>query len=130
MKFNVSHLAESDFRPNGLRRHYEYRDLGIKQATGGRFGAQVIRVRDPHATSSEHHHDLDFQMIYVLKGWVIFNYEGVGDVKLEVGSCALQPPGIAHAEVAHSEDFEVLEITAPAEFATTSHADGATATQR
>jgi quercetin dioxygenase-like cupin family protein len=58
-------------------------------------------------------------MVYVLKGWVRFRYEGVGEVLLEAGSCVHQPPGIRHAEIAHSDDVEMLEITLPAEFETT-----------
>jgi len=116
----VSHLATSRFEGGGLRSHYEYRDLGIGAATGGRVGAHVIRVTDPHATSPPHTHALDFQMIYILRGWVVFDYDGVGEVRLEQGSCAYQPSGIRHAEIAHSGDLEILEITMPAEFETAS----------
>ncbi|MGH2582802.1 MAG: hypothetical protein ACRDFQ_07890 [Anaerolineales bacterium] len=34
------------------------------------------------------------------------------------GDCILQTPGIKHREIACSEDFEVLEIVSPADFAT------------
>jgi hypothetical protein len=30
----------------------------------------------------------------------------------------LQPPGIRHREVTHSDDLELIEVTSPAEFAT------------
>jgi len=118
-RFVVSHLATSRFESGGLRSHFAYRDLGIEAATGGRVGARVIRVANAEATSPSHAHSLDFQMIYILKGWVVFEYEGAGEVRLEEGSCAYQPPGIRHAEIAHSSDLELLEITMPAEFATT-----------
>jgi mannose-6-phosphate isomerase-like protein (cupin superfamily) len=49
---------------------------------------------------------------------VIFEYEGQGEQVLRAGSCVLQPPGIRHREVRHSEDLELLEITAPAQFET------------
>ena len=110
----------SPFEAGGLRSHYEYRDLGIKAATRGKVGAHVIRVAKPEATSPSHAHALDFQMVYVLRGWVVFEYDGVGEVRLEEGSCAYQPPGIRHAELAHSDDLEILEITMPAEFETAS----------
>jgi quercetin dioxygenase-like cupin family protein len=57
-------------------------------------------------------------MVYVTQGWVIFEYEGQGEQVLRAGSCVLQPPGIRHREVRHSEDLELLEITAPAQFET------------
>lgn len=119
MKFSVSHAKDEVFEGSGLRGFFEYRDLGIKDATDGRVGAHVIRaVPGGHATGEAHFHGLDFQMVYVLKGWVKFWYEGVGEVLLEPGSCAHQPPGIHHREIAHSDDLELIEITLPAEFDT------------
>jgi len=75
-------------------------------------------VPGAHAGGDKHTHTLDFQMVYVLKGWVRFWYEGVGEVLLEPGSCVHQPPGIVHQEIAHSDDLELIEITLPAEFPT------------
>lgn len=121
MRFSVNHLSDASFEA-GLRPQYEYRDLGVRESTGGKVGAHVIRMRDPHALSPEHTHALDFQMIYILKGWVTFWYDGVGEVRLEAGSCAHQPPGIRHTEIAHSDDLEILEITMPADFETSAAA--------
>ncbi|MEM8740525.1 MAG: cupin domain-containing protein [Pseudomonadota bacterium] len=102
-----------------MRPFFEYRQLGIAEATGGAYGAHVIRaVPGMESPGSWHTHDLDFQMVYVLQGWVVFEYEEAGEHLLRAGSCALQPPGIRHREVRHSDDLELLEITAPAEFAT------------
>ena len=115
---SISHLSPDAFDA-GLRAFFEYRSLGIEQATGGKMGAHVIRaVAGEHPQSSWHVHDLDFQMVYVLKGWVRFEYEGTGEVTLQSGSCVHQPPGIRHREIAHSDDLEMLEITSPAVFAT------------
>ena len=119
MKFSVSYAEENDFTHDGLRAFFEYRDLGIKQATGGRFHAHVIRARPGERSAGEwHRHDLHFQMVYVLRGWVRFEYEGEGEVLLQPGSCVHQPPGIRHREIGHSDDLEMLEITSPAEFGT------------
>lgn len=117
--FSASHARDAVFQDGGLRSCFEYRDLNISAATGGRVLAHVIRAKKgAHAGFGWHKHDLDFQMYYVLKGWVKFDYEGVGEVVAEVGSCVHQPPGIRHAEMAHSDDLELLEITLPAEFET------------
>jgi quercetin dioxygenase-like cupin family protein len=61
---------------------------------------------------------LEVQLVYVLKGWVEFDYEGVGKVRIEAGACVHQPPGLRHVEIAHSDDVEILEITLPADFKT------------
>lgn len=117
--FNISHADDSAFAGQGLRAFFEYRGLGIAEATQGKFGAHVIRaVPGRHSEGQWHIHDLDFQMVYVTRGWVIFDYEGQPEQILRAGSCVLQPPGIRHREVRHSNDMELLEITSPAEFAT------------
>jgi quercetin dioxygenase-like cupin family protein len=116
----VNHLGPDSFAPDGLRPFFEYRKLGIEALTGGKVGAHVIRAKPgTHADAPHHTHTLEFQFVYVLKGWAIFEYEGYGEHKLVEGSTVYQPPGIKHKEIAHSDDFEVLEITMPAEFATT-----------
>jgi hypothetical protein len=71
-RFVVSHHREEDFEA-GLRRYAKYRDLGIAQATNGMVRAHVIRFVPPcrpEEVSKRHYHDVDFQMVYVLKGWI------------------------------------------------------------
>lgn len=118
-KFSVSHADTGEFRDDGLRPFFQYRDLGIRDATNGAVVAHVIRAKpgmQPHP--ERHHHEVEFQMVYVLKGWVKFHYEGVGEVTLKAGSCVHQPPGIRHTELAHSDDLELIEIVMPADFET------------
>ena len=43
--FSVRHAGDDPFESEGLRAFFEYRDLGIKAATDGRFGAHVIRAK-------------------------------------------------------------------------------------
>lgn len=117
--FTIAHADDGKFVGQGLRAFFEYRDLGIAGATGGKFGAHVIRaVPGMESPGAWHSHDLDFQMVYVTKGWVVFEYEGQGEHVLREGSCVLQPPGIKHREVRHSDDMELIEITSPAAFDT------------
>ena len=116
--FVVSHLRDATFE-RGLRSFFEYRDLGIKGATGGAAVAHVIRAAAGSAFSGQPHlHETTFQLVYVLRGWIEFEYEGHGRVRLEAGSCVHQPPGIRHREIGHSDDVEMLEIVFPADFAT------------
>lgn len=116
--FSVSHAGQASFE-RGLRSFFEYRDLGIKQATGGRVVAHVIRAAAGAAFSSQpHRHATSFQLVYVLKGWIEFEYQGQGVVRLEAGSCVHQPPGIRHREVGHSADVEMLEVVMPGDFET------------
>ena len=108
----------------GLRPHFEYRDLGIERMTEGKVLAQVIRARQPcDGPGDEHQHNLDFQMVYVLKGWMQTQFDGVGERILEAGDCMYQQPGIRHRVVGYSDDLEAIEITIPAEFETVTTAD-------
>jgi len=117
--FSVSR-AEDAVYTTGLRSFMEYRDLGIERGTHGRFRAHVIRIKadaggahELHTTGLHQHH-CDFQMFYVLKGWIKFVYEGHGEHTFRAGDCVLQPPAIVHNELECSDDVEVLEIYSPA----------------
>jgi len=119
MRFSVSHLRDAQFKADGLRQYFEYRDLGIRDSTGGKAVMHVIRARGGHQAGGEwHRHAVQLQLVYVLRGWVRFEYEGVGEVLLEAGSCVHQAPGIRHREIEHSADLELIEIVLPADFET------------
>ena len=111
--FSVSHSDGTGTNAGGfeggLRSFFEYRDLGIKSATDGKFVAHVIRaVPGKHTEPQWHTHNLEFQIVYVLKGWVKFEYEEEGEIILREGSSVLQPPGIKHREISHSDDLELI----------------------
>jgi hypothetical protein len=119
-RFTVSHPREEDF-DQGLRTYAKYRDLGIAPATGGMVQAHVIRFIPPFRpedVSTPHYHDVDFQMIYVLKGWYKTEFEGEGVHTFHAGACWIQPPKIKHTVLGYSDDCELLEIVLPAEFET------------
>ena len=119
MRFSVSHSKGAKFARRGLRSYFEYRDLGIKRATAGKVVAHVIRARAGSAPHGEWHaHDCKVQFVYVLKGWVLFEYEGVGRVMMKAGSCFYQPPRIRHREIRHSRHLEMIEVVSPAAFRT------------
>lgn len=119
-KFTVSHHREADF-DQGLRTYAKYRDLGLAPATEGMVQAHVIRLIPPFRAedvSTPHYHDVDFQMVYVLKGWFKSSFEGQGTHTFHAGSCWIQPPRIKHTVLGYSDDCELLEIVLPAEFKT------------
>jgi quercetin dioxygenase-like cupin family protein len=118
--FTASHHGEEDFK-EGLRRYAKYRDLGISRATNGMVQAHVIRFVPPcrpEEVSKRHYHDVDFQMVYVLKGWIKTELDGQGEIVMRQGSCWIQPPRIEHVVLDYSDDCEVLEVILPADFKT------------
>jgi mannose-6-phosphate isomerase-like protein (cupin superfamily) len=117
----ISHHREEDFKADGLRTYAHYRDLGVADASHGLAQAHVIRLIgpcNPAEVSKLHFHDVEFQMVYVLKGWVKTYMEGQGETLMEQGSAWTQPPKIKHLILDYSDDVELLEVILPAEFKT------------
>lgn len=117
----ISHHREEDFKADGLRTYAKYRDLGIAEASHGLAQAHVIRLVgpcNPAEVSKLHYHDVEFQMVYVLKGWVKTYMEGQGETLMKQGSAWTQPPRIKHLILDYSDDVELLEVILPAEFKT------------
>jgi mannose-6-phosphate isomerase-like protein (cupin superfamily) len=117
----ISHHREDDFKTDGLRAYAAYRDLGIAEATHGLARAHVIRLLppcNPREVSKLHTHDVEFQMVYVLKGWVKTYMDGVGETLMKQGSAWTQPPKIRHMILDYSDDVELLEVILPADFKT------------
>jgi quercetin dioxygenase-like cupin family protein len=119
-RFTLSHHREEDF-DQGLRPYSAYRDLGIAAATNGMVQAHVIRMTKPFTAEEvaiPHYHDVEFQMVYVLKGSFTSEFEGQGAHTFHAGSCWIQPPKIKHTVLGYSDDCELLEIVLPANFET------------
>ena len=117
--FMVQHLKNGKFK-TGLRSYAAYRDLGVQQATDGVVQAHVIRLLgtcDPDVVSIRHLHGVQFQFLYMLKGWMIGEYNG-RRVKMEEGSCWIQPNSIPHTVLDYSENCEMIELILPGDFKT------------
>lgn len=96
-----------------------YRDL-IPGRLGGRFIGSHICIPDGGPVADYvHYHQVRFQMIYCLRGWVRVVYQDQGEpFVLHPGDCVLQPPTIRHRVLEASDGLEVLEIGGPAEHPT------------
>ena len=119
-RFNIDSADDAQWT-EGLRRIFDYRDLGLTDATNGDYVAHLIRANgrtESDAVQQWHIHECTFQMVYVLNGWATFEYADVGERTIRKGDCINQRPGIPHREIAVSDDFEVLEVVAPADFRT------------
>ena len=117
----ISHYRDEDFKADGLRAYAKYRDLGVAAASNGVAQAHVIRLIgpcNPAEVSKLHFHDVEFQMVYVLKGWVKTYLEGQGETLMQAGTSWTQPPRIKHLIMDYSDDVELLEVILPAEFKT------------
>ncbi len=92
-----------------------YRDL-LPGRLGGRFIASHITIPDGGPVPDYvHYHDVRYQSIHCVRGWVRVVYEDQGPpFVLEAGDCVLQPPGIRHRVLESSPGLEVVEVGSPA----------------
>jgi quercetin dioxygenase-like cupin family protein len=115
-----SHVKPGDtpWIGEGLRSFFEYRDLGIADATGGRVIAQLVRAKEaPEKGTGWHRHGAEFHIVLMLKGWAKFMYEDKEHL-VAAGDCVHQRPGIMHFLFDYSPDMEYLEVVGPADFTT------------
>jgi mannose-6-phosphate isomerase-like protein (cupin superfamily) len=115
----VQRASDAQFKP-GLRDFLGYRKFGVEETTLGLLGVKqlkAIKSNEGYRGTGMHRHYLAFQMVYVLNGWVEFEMADE-KVRLETGDALILPPGITHAQIGYSNDVQMLEITAPAEFQT------------
>jgi hypothetical protein len=103
-------LAEGTPVP-GRRASAGYFDLGVEAATGGRISAHYQTSRGPiDPPTGWHYHDVDSQMIYIIKGWVDIAFADGTVRRIDEGSFALIPGGMVHNEIDKSDETEGLEI--------------------
>jgi hypothetical protein len=66
-----SHVKPNDtqYRSDGLRDFFLYRDLGVADATHGKVIAHLVKANLPPTDGTGwHKHIADFQIVYMLKG--------------------------------------------------------------
>jgi quercetin dioxygenase-like cupin family protein len=96
-----------------------YRDL-VPGRQGGAIIASLIRIAEGGPVPDYvHYHDVLFQLIFCLSGWVKVVYEDQGEpFILHAGDCVIQPPTIRHRVLESGDNLEVIEIGYPAEHLT------------
>jgi len=106
----------AEWKPDGPRANFLARDLGVAAATGGRMFMRHTRAVKPfQAETGWHWHDMDAHVVFVLRGWLRFRFDGVDEpVTVGAGGCLSQPAGVPHNVVGYSDDLELIEINLPA----------------
>ena len=118
MKLAVATAKEPRF-VEGRRSFFKYRDLGVTEATGGRMRAQVTSTTAPmESETGWHYHTCEMQFVYMLRGWVDLEFEHGKTVRFVAGDSFMIPGGLPHQEVRTSDDFEIVEVSVPAEMGT------------
>jgi mannose-6-phosphate isomerase-like protein (cupin superfamily) len=118
MKLAIARKSDANYVP-GRRTFFQYRDLGVTDGTSGEMRAQITTAKSAmDRETGWHYHTCEMQFVYLLRGWVDLEFADEGVVRLEAGDSVMIPGGLAHQEIRTSEDFEILEVSVPAEMGT------------
>ncbi len=110
----VGAAASARFAPG--RAGMLYRDLRPDRA-GGRVVASHIRIpRGGPVPDRVHFHEVGFQVLGCVRGWVRVAYQDQGEpVLFRAGEVVVQPPGLRHRVLECSDGLEVVEVASPAD---------------
>jgi quercetin dioxygenase-like cupin family protein len=103
----------------GRRAFFSYTDLGVTDATDGFMRAQLTTA-DKGMTESTgwHYHECEAQFVYCTSGWVDLEFETGETVRVKKGESIFIPGGMKHNELRTSDDFQILEVSVPADMGT------------
>jgi len=111
--------AKNPVMAEGRRDFFTYRDLGAKDASGGKMRAQLTKAKTGMTQPTGwHYHVCEDQFVYVLNGWVELEFEGGELLRCEAGDSVYIPGGLKHNELRTSDDLEILEVSLPGEIGT------------
>jgi uncharacterized RmlC-like cupin family protein len=120
-KIVLSRRDGASWTRTGLRPFLEYRDLGLAEATEGRIGGTIgraIKKFEPGGGAKRHYHNTTFHFIFVMRGWFRTEFEGLGEVVVREGDCITYQGEIPQEHIEYSDDFQVMQIAAPADYGT------------
>ncbi|MDE2582834.1 MAG: cupin domain-containing protein [Rhodospirillales bacterium] len=102
----------------GRRAFFTYRDLGVTKGSQGRIRAQVTVGKDGMTEPTGWHvHLCEGQFVYLLSGWIDLEFAD-RKVRLQAGDSVFIPGNTPHNETGASRDFELLEVSVPADMGT------------
>src|SRR5687768_3309911 len=118
MRLQKSFVSTTPYAP-GRRSFFQYRDLGLESATGGRMRAvQNNSIAGMTEPTGWHYHKCEMQFVYVLKGKLVIEFEDGTVATFTAGDSFFIPGGVRHNEIYVSEDKEALEVSVPGKIET------------
>ena len=103
----------------GRREFFSYRELGVTKATDGQMRAQVtIATQGLSEETGWHVHLCEGQFVYILDGWVDLEFAGNRKERIVAGDSIFIPGDTPHNETATSKEFQILEVSIPADMGT------------
>ena len=118
MHLQKSFVSTTPYAP-GRRAFFKYRDLGVERASGGRMRAyQNNSIAGMTEPTGWHYHTCEMQLVYVLKGKLVIEFEDGTVGTFTAGDSFFIPGGVRHNEIYVSEDKEALEVSVPGKIGT------------
>ena len=116
--YSVSRRSDPNY-VKGRRDFFDYIDLGVSESSNGRMRVQVTKATDGMSKPTGwHYHLCDCQVVYMLQGWLELQFSDDETIRLENGDSVFIPGGLPHNEIRTSNNFELLEISVPADMGT------------
>ena len=103
----------------GRRDFLQYRELGVTKASEGKIRAQITSASQGLSEETGWHvHLCDGQFVYILEGWVDLEFAGGRKERIVAGDSIFIPGDTPHNETATSDEFQILEVSIPADMGT------------
>ena len=113
-----SFVSATPFAP-GRRPFFQYRDLGLEGASGGKMRAyHSTAIKGMVEPTGWHYHTCEMQFVYVIKGRITLEFEDGTVATFGAGDSLFIPGGVRHNETYASEDKETLEVSVPGKIGT------------
>ena len=114
----ASYVKDTKIKP-GRRSFFQYRDLGVENASGGRMRANISSsIEGMVDQTGWHYHECEMQFVYIMQGKVVIEFEDGTEASFGPGDALFIPGGTKHNEVYVSEDKISLEVCLPAQMGT------------
>jgi uncharacterized RmlC-like cupin family protein len=118
MQLLASYVKDTKIKP-GRRSFFQYRDLGVENASGGRMRANISSsIEGMVDQTGWHYHECEMQFVYIMQGKVVIEFEDGTEASFGPGDAMFIPGGTKHNEVYVSEDKISLEVCLPAQMGT------------
>ena len=103
----------------GRRVFFKYREMGVGEASGGKFRVQIMSAeKGLSEPTGWHYHVCEGQFVFMLSGWVDLVFENGDEIRVGEGDSVYIPGGLRHNETATSDTFELIEVSVPADLRT------------
>lgn len=119
-KFCHHLLKEATWKPWRIE-GFEFRDTGINKATQGVASVHVAKPSGDGLTPQLSSHNSDILFTFLMNGEMELAAEGQISQKLKKGDAFVIPPDLKHQVSNCSNDLELLEISLPGDFTTSSY---------